>query len=162
MTIELDAYAVLQVVRTADDAVIKAAYHALARCYHPDGQRPDPVRMAAINCAYDRLKTPELRRRYDETGPGIAVGPGHAPPQSEPSQYDPWRARRDTAIEHEPYGEVIDFGRYTGWRISDLASHDPDYLRWLSRHSTGVRFRHAIARSLPGDRQVGRRGSVVG
>ena len=65
-------------------------------------------------------------------------------------------------VDQGAYGEVIDFGRYSGWRIADLAGHDPDYLRWLSRHSTGVRFRHAIARSLPGDLQVGRRGSVIG
>lgn len=157
MTIERDAYAVLQVVRSADDDVIRAAYHALARRYHPDGLFPDAARMAAINGAYDRLRTPEARRRYDETGPGIAVGPGRAP-----SQYDPWRAYQGVGVDQDAYGEVIDFGRYTGWKVADLAGHDPDYLRWLSRHSTGVRFRHAIARSLPGDGQVGRRGSVIG
>ena len=156
MTIERDAYAVLQVVRSAEDAVIKAAYHALARRYHPDGRCPDPARMAEINGAYDRLRTPEARGRYDETGPGVAVGPGRAR-----SQYDPWRAYR-SPVDGEVRGEVIDFGRYSGWKVADLARHDPDYLRWLSRHSTGVRFRDAIVRSLPGDGQVGRRGSVLG
>jgi hypothetical protein len=39
---------------------------------------------------------------------------------------------------------TIDFGRYAGWRLKDLAKQDPDYLRWLSRHSSGVRFRNQI------------------
>ena len=73
--------------------------------------------------------------------------------------YDPWssgaRPSRDPV-------EVIDFGRYAGWRIADLVRHDPDYLRWLSRHSSGVRFLEAIARHLPGDASIGRRSSFVG
>ena len=40
---------------------------------------------------------------------------------------------------------VIDFGRYAGWRLADLARTDPDYLRWLSRHSSGIRYRRQIA-----------------
>jgi len=47
-----------------------------------------------------------------------------------------------------------------GWRIAQIASHDPDYLRWLSRHSAGVRYLEAIRRSLPGERDLGRRSSV--
>lgn len=157
MTIERDAYAVLQVMHTADEDVIRAAYRALARRYHPDGRQPDSVRMAELNAAYDRLKTPEARRRYDETGPGVAVGPGRPPAPT----YDPiWAARSARAAD--PGDETIDFGRYAGWRIADLARHDPDYLLWLSRHSMGLRFRDAIARSLPGDQQVGRRGTVYG
>jgi curved DNA-binding protein CbpA len=156
MTFERDAYAVLQVVRTADDDVISAAFRALARRYHPDGREPDAARMAEINMAYDRLKTPEARRRYDEISPGIAVGPGRGPA----STYDPWQVRRASVAGGDEHDGIIDFGRYTGWKIADLASHDPDYLRWLSRHSTGIRFRDAIARALPGDGQVGRRGNV--
>jgi hypothetical protein len=157
MPVERDAYAVLQVVRTADEDVIAAAYRALARRYHPDGREPDPARMAEINTAYDRLKTAEARRRYDEAGPGMAVGPGSAPASS----YDPWWASR-SAPKVDIDDETIDFGRYEGWRIADLARHDPDYLLWLSRHSMGLRFRDAIARSLPDDPQVGRRGAVYG
>jgi hypothetical protein len=46
-------------------------------------------------------------------------------------------------------GDVqLDFGRYTGWSIRALARKDPDYLRWLARHSSGIRFRTEIARIL--------------
>ena len=33
--------------------------------------------------------------------------------------------------------------------MKDLAKHDPDYLRWLSRHSSGVRYRNLITQLLP-------------
>jgi hypothetical protein len=46
--------------------------------------------------------------------------------------------------EPDPGTLTIDFGRYAGWRLKDLAKQDPDYLRWLSRHSSGVRYRNQI------------------
>jgi hypothetical protein len=42
----------------------------------------------------------------------------------------------------------LDFGRYAGWSLHDLARKDPAYLRWLARHSSGLRFRREIARAL--------------
>lgn len=155
MAFERDAYAVLQVDRRADAEVIHAAYRALARRFHPDGQTPDAARMAEVNRAWERLRTPELRRRYDESGSGagVAVGPGREP-------YDPWLAARQREAPPEP-PSTIDFGRYAGWKITDVARLDPDYLRWLSRHSTGIRYIDAIARSLPNDSQIGRRGSLI-
>jgi curved DNA-binding protein CbpA len=158
---ERDAYLVLQVVPQAEDDVIRAAYRALARRYHPDGVSPNPVRMAEINRAYERIGRPERRRRYDsERRPPVAVGPGTSPSQP----YDPWAARSGASAPRvgSEAATVIDFGRYAGWRITDVARQDPDYLRWLSRHSTGVRFREAIARSLPGDPELGRRASALG
>ena len=159
MTPERDAYAVLQVDPRAELDVIRAAFRARARRYHPDGLTPDAARMAELNRAYAHVKTHELRTQYDQHGRrAVAMGPGRAAPPGEP--YDPWRRARPRQPAAE--GDVIDFGRYAGWRVTDLARHDPDYLRWLSRHSGGIRFRQAIARALPGDDGVGRRGSVVG
>jgi hypothetical protein len=49
---------------------------------------------------------------------------------------------------HPPGGgagaSVLSFGRYSGWTLADLARRDPDYLLWLSRHSSGIRFRTEI------------------
>ena len=56
---------------------------------------------------------------------------------------------------------VVDFGRYAGWTVPDIARHDPDYLRWLARHSSGIRFREAIARALPREPDLQRRASSV-
>lgn len=156
---ERDAYAVLQVDPRAEPDVIRAAYRALARRYHPDGLAPDGPRMTAINRAFEQVRTPERRRQYDEARRSpVPVGPGRTP--TEP--YDPWAAPLANAAPRvTPDPDVIDFGRYAGWRIADVARHDPDYLRWLSRHSTGIRFIEAIRRHLPGE-PVGRRSSWVG
>jgi hypothetical protein len=39
---------------------------------------------------------------------------------------------------------VLTFGRYAGWSLRDLARRDPEYLLWLSRHSSGIRYRTEI------------------
>jgi hypothetical protein len=43
---------------------------------------------------------------------------------------------------------VLDFGHYAGMTIAELAESDPDYLRWLERHPSGVRYRAEIQRVL--------------
>lgn len=53
----------------------------------------------------------------------------------------------------------LDFGHHAGRTIAEVAELDPDYLRWLARHPSGVRYRAEIARVLaaaipyPGDWQ---------
>jgi curved DNA-binding protein CbpA len=175
MSAERDAYAVLCVPSHATREEISRAYRALARRFHPDGASPNHGRMAEINRAYDQLKTPDARVRYDaDRRGGVAVGPGR--PASTTS---PWpgttppttSSRRGTGglasrmAARKAAGEdctTIDFGRYAGWRLVDLARSDPDYLRWLSRHSSGIRYRDLIAQLLPADRDLGRRASVLG
>ena len=44
--------------------------------------------------------------------------------------------------------DMLDFGRYHGWTIWQIARTDPDYLRWLARHSSGLRYRRAIGEQL--------------
>lgn len=42
----------------------------------------------------------------------------------------------------------LDFGHHAGRSIQELAEAEPDYLRWLARHPSGVRYRAEIARVL--------------
>jgi len=42
----------------------------------------------------------------------------------------------------------LDFGHHAGRSIAELAVADPEYLRWLARHPSGVRYRAEIARVL--------------
>ena len=153
MALDRDAYAVLQVDPRAEDDVVHAAYRALARRYHPDGRAPDPRRMAELNDAYDCLKHPDRRRAYDQSIASNLVGVG-------PGRPGGLMERRRAGLARTPFGDerdtVIDFGQYDGWRIADVAKVDPEYLRWLSRHSNGIRFARAIALCLPNDTQVGR------
>jgi hypothetical protein len=60
-------YAVLAVKRGATDADIRAAYRRMARQWHPDVcHEPDAhERFIRIQQAYDVLKDPRLRARYD-------------------------------------------------------------------------------------------------
>jgi curved DNA-binding protein CbpA len=150
-----DAYKVLQVDPRAELIVIHAAYRALARHCHPDGVAPDPARMAELNRAYAEIRDPESRQRYDTRR---AMETMSAVPFVGQQRVDGWtpRAPRDAASP-----TVIDFGRYHGWRIADLARHDPDYLRWLCRHSSGLRFREAILRVLPSESDLQRRSNAV-
>jgi curved DNA-binding protein CbpA len=180
----LDAYRVLQVDPTAHQVVIRAAYLALARQYHPDGDTPDQARMAELSRAYDLVRNESVRRLYDARrallsphGPSSLspVGPGQPaaggaptagttngdargtfagaapPPEAESPHAGPFaRARTQTATD----SARLDFGRYQGWSLRDLARHDPDYLRWLSRHSSGIRYRAEIQRLLPDEAPV--------
>jgi hypothetical protein len=43
---------------------------------------------------------------------------------------------------------TLDFGHHAGRTIAELAVSDPDYLRWLARHPSGVRYRVEINRVL--------------
>ena len=140
MTLERDAYEVLEVHPKAHQEVIQAAYRVLAALYHPD--RDDSFantrRMAELNAAYARLRTRDLRELYDReqklqrrAQPPIQQGYQAPQPASE-----------------DPSKRALDFGRYAGYTIAQIARQDPDYLRWLSRHSSGVRFRSAIEAEL--------------
>ncbi len=165
MMSERDAYTVLQVAPDADHVVVQAAYRALARRFHADGAAPDAGRMVEINGAWERVRTPQRRDRYDRERrrAPVAVGPGRTVETGgQPERFDPWAHVGATESTPRADPDVIDFGQYAGWRIADVARHDPDYLRWLSRHSTGIRYLAAIARCLPGDRSVGRRTSMAG
>ncbi|MHC4833394.1 MAG: DnaJ domain-containing protein, partial [Planctomycetota bacterium] len=81
-----DYYEVLGVGRSASDEEIRSAHRRLARQFHPDLNK-DPSageRFNEIQQAYEVLKDPEKRTKYDrfghagleaETGPGPG-GPG--------------------------------------------------------------------------------------
>ena len=60
-------YEVLGVERDADLDTIKAAFRAKAKEFHPD--RAGNAKMFdQVNLAYEVLRDPDVRRRYDETG----------------------------------------------------------------------------------------------
>lgn len=156
MTVVDDAYRVLQVHPDAEESVIQAAYRALARSYHPDGATPDPQRMAAVNEAYGLVRDPTRRAAYDRRR--LMTRASAIPIVDGPRRVDAGVSRRSDAVASSA---VLDFGRYTGWSIGDLARQDPDYLRWLCRHSSGLRFRDAIMRVLPREPDLERRANSV-
>jgi DnaJ-class molecular chaperone len=62
----MDYYVVLGIAEDADEEMIRGAFRALARRYHPDvGAGSSPVEFQRAREAYETLVDPERRRRYD-------------------------------------------------------------------------------------------------
>jgi curved DNA-binding protein CbpA len=145
-----DPYKLLQVDPEADLDVITAVYRALAGRLHPerDITGVDEVRKADLDRAYALLSDPARRAAYDadRSRQAFAIDDGtdHAQPGN--GGLTGRIAARSAAEEG---GELrIDFGRYAGRSLVEILRADPDYLRWLSRHSSGIRFRGPILRLL--------------
>jgi curved DNA-binding protein CbpA len=138
-----DPYRILQIQPDADPDVVKAAYRVLARKVHPDASTPldeaEERRMVDLNWAYALVRDPAARRRWESdrrrTPPPTPVDPStHGAPRG--------------PLDATGSGLRLDFGRYQGWTLGEVAKRDIDYLKWLSRHASGARFRPEIERVL--------------
>lgn len=126
-----DLYRTLQVDPEAEFEVIRAAHRVLAAKHHPDVGGSAEL-MARINSAWTILSDPRARAEYDRQR-RLRDG------------LDRWDAYGRAA--HQPTrdsGTILDFGRYAGWSIPDVARHDVDYLEWLARTPNGRRFEQEI------------------
>ena len=56
-----------------------------------------------------------------------------------------------------PSGSVLNFGRYSGWSLGEIARHDLEYIEWLDRTPIGRNFREEVDAIL---RSTGRRTSA--
>ncbi|MDD4801541.1 MAG: J domain-containing protein [Syntrophomonas sp.] len=77
-----DYYKALGISKTATQKEVQAAYRKLARKLHPDvNKKPDAEdSFKAINEAYEVLKDPEKRKRYDMLGANWREGERYNPP----------------------------------------------------------------------------------
>ena len=153
----IDLYKVLTVDPGADAEVIRAAYRALARRDHPDvSADPDASsKMAELNAAFEVLGDAERRAVYDQSRRALAVTPDTPQRPDAPSAEAP---AADPPINRQPLGTraaaqgqsgtVLEFGRYAGWSLADLARHDPDYLEWLARTMIGRGHQEEIEKLL--------------
>lgn len=61
----MNYYEILQISSNADEEVIKAAYKAMSKKYHPDVYKDGGEMMLKLNEAYAVLNNPKLRSEYD-------------------------------------------------------------------------------------------------
>jgi curved DNA-binding protein CbpA len=161
-----DLYEVLQVHPRAEPEVLRAAYRVLARKYHPD-HGGDARRMITLNDAWDVLGDPVRRATYDASraAPASQPGPEHqsATATATATAPAPTATQRTTDVAHagpppgRPSGTVLDFGRYSGWSLGEIARHDLDYLEWLQRSTLGRGLRAEIEALLAPRRGSGAR-----
>jgi curved DNA-binding protein CbpA len=150
-----DLYALLQVDPRADDDVVRAAYRTLARKHHPDAGG-DAQQMAAINEAWAVLGNRKRRAAYDAKRTSAALATSPAEPTAGTGSSGSTAASATSSADHaqptrarpprtNKAGEtVLDFGRYQGWTIRELARQDPYYLEWLERTPIGRPFKREI------------------
>jgi curved DNA-binding protein CbpA len=148
-TQSLDPYTILQVLPSAEQEVLHAAFRALAMKYHPDR---DPSarasrRMMELNQAYAMVREPELRAQIDKSRRTARVpfDAASIPPMNGRAAPPSQMQRRTNASSAASTSAKLESGRYAGWTLKDLAGHDPDYLQWLARHSSGLRYRKEIS-----------------
>jgi molecular chaperone DnaJ len=141
-------YKLLQVDPSADADVIAAAHRVLVRKLDPDHDASgvDEHRVRELNQALAVLSDAAQRQAYDQelvaarSSGRVAMGPGYN---------GHGLGERLQSMDADGARDIrLDFGRYSGWSLGELARSDPDYLRWLSRHSSGIRYRRQILRLL--------------
>ena len=101
-----DYYDILDVSRDADENDIKKAYRKLAIKYHPDknpGDKEAEEKFKEATEAYDVLRTPEKRQRYDQYG--------HAGLEGNTSGFSGFGVNLDDILS-DVFGDVLGgFGR---------------------------------------------------
>ena len=180
----IDAYRVLQVDPEADDEVIQAAYRRLARKYHPDlaSNTEAAARMTAINAAWALVGKPAARAAYDRerrmtqaatSATEASTRPAPGPPDTVSRDWTSGRSTVGGGFDESmraadglgaagpppgrPSGSVLNFGRYSGWSLGEIARQDLEYLEWLDRMPIGRAYRDEIDGML---RTAGRRRSA--
>src|SRR5262245_59207488 len=103
-----DYYDTLGVARTASQEEIQKAYRKLARKYHPDVSKEAGAedKFKQVTEAYEVLKDPEKRKKYDTLGPNWQAGEDFTPPPGW-QQEAPFEFRRSYGGTGE-----FDFGEF--------------------------------------------------
>lgn len=91
--------------------------------------------MTDLNWAYATVRDPVKRQIWESDRRRV--------PPPTPAESATHGAPRGP-LDADGGGSRLDFGRYEGWTLGEVAKRDPDYLAWLRRHQSGARYRDAI------------------
>lgn len=147
-----DYYQTLGVDRKAGDADIKKAYRNLAKKYHPDknpGDKTSEQKFKEINEAYEVLKDPQKRSRYDQLGSSYSQWQQNGAPGNfnwaqwtgQPGGY--YQTRR---VEVNDFGDV--FGGFSDFFRAIFGGGMPAQGRYAARPNRQV---PALQQSAPID-----------
>lgn len=106
-----DYYQTLGVPRDATPEQIQRAYRKLARQYHPDVNKDKDAepRFKQIGEAYEVLKDPEKRQKYDALGADWKAGQEFTPPGYEDMHFDFGDRAGRGGFSFRPGGDFSDF-----------------------------------------------------
>ncbi len=164
-------YQVLMLDQDVDDEVLTEVYRRLVQRVRlaevDEGRRARLLR--SVERAYSVLHDPIRRSLYDleleeraSDGAADEVRGRVAVPVADPTASSvatpPARASLPVArpvvsaarpsTTSTPGARVLDFGRYAGWTLRQIALRDRDYLEWLRRTPLGRQYQAEIAALL--------------
>ena len=157
------------------------ARHDRARRWLPDAERPPPTLERASPARAPARDRGPADRAADRSrgGPShradVRPRPGCPPPRppetgavrldsgrsNQGGGYDPAQMGAPDGLgaagppPGDPSGSVLNFGRYAGWSLGEIARRDLDYIEWLDRMPIGRPYREEIDGIL----RNGRRGA---
>ena len=130
----------------------------------------------AARTAYDRARRTSSDLAGDPSGPAGPASPEPTAAREPETTSRDWTSGRSTVgggfdasmraadglgaagpPPGRPSGSVLNFGRYSGWSLGEIARHDLEYLEWLDRMPIGRSHREELDAIL---RAAGRRRSV--
>ena len=111
-----DYYETLGLKRDASPEQIQRAYRRLARQYHPDVNKSVGAaeKFKHINEAYEVLKDPQKRQRYDQLGADWKAGQDFAPPPGFDNMHFEFRGSPGGNFRFSPTGFSDFFDMFFG------------------------------------------------